>query len=308
MNKKAHNWLFQNIPKISLSILGYLFTPQCQDSLFNSNKNNFNTYLCVQITVDMNLFLEKPLIIFDIEATGASVSKDRIIDLVMLKVHPDQKEESRTWIIDPTIPIPLEVSEIHGYYDKDVAGKPTFKEVANEIIEFIGNADFAGYNSNRYDIPLLVEEFLRVGIILEMEGRQSIDVMRIFMKKEQRTLEAALMFYCKKELVNAHTAGADVAATYDVLKAQLDRYEDLENKASFLHEFSSDGDFVDYARRMYIKEDEIYFNFGKHRNRRVEDVLEMEPQYYSWIMNNDFPLDTKNKLKKIKLLFDNRKQ
>jgi len=254
----------------------------------------------------MNLSLEKPLIIFDIEATGASVSKDRIIDLVMLKVHPDQREETRTWIVDPTIPIPLEVSEIHGYYDKDVEGKPTFKDVANEVVEFIGNADFAGYNSNRYDIPLLVEELLRVDLVLDMEGRKSIDVMRIFMKKEQRTLEAALMFYCKKELINAHTAGADVAATYDVLKAQLDRYEDLENKSEFLHEFSKDGDFVDYARRMYVKDEEVYFNFGKHRNRRVEDVLDMEPQYYSWIMNNDFPLDTKNKLKRIKLSFDNR--
>jgi len=190
---------------------------------------------------------------------------------------------------------------IHGYYDEDVADKPTFDKVANEIIEFIGDADFAGYNSNRYDIPMLVEELLRVNIDLDMRNRKAIDVMRIFMKKEQRTLAAALMFYCKKELVNAHSAGADVAATYDVLKAQLDRYEDLENESEFLHEFSKDGEFLDYARRMYIKEAEVYFNFGKHRDRRVVDVLEYEPQYYSWIINNDFPLDTKNKLKQIKL-------
>jgi len=249
----------------------------------------------------MELNLVKPLIIFDIEATGASVSKDRIVELVMLKVSPDGSSVSKQWMINPTIPIPVEVSEIHGYYDADVADKPTFKEVANEIIEFIADADFAGYNSNRYDIPLLVEEFLRVDIDMDMRNRKSIDVMRIFMKKEQRTLEAALMFYCKKELVNAHTAGADVEATYDVLKAQLDRYEDLENDSEFLHEFSKDGEFYDYARRMYIKDNEVYFNFGKHRDRRVVDVLEFEPQYFSWIINNDFPLDTKNKLKQIKL-------
>jgi len=255
----------------------------------------------------MELKLVKPLIVFDIEATGPSVSKDRIVELVMLKVNTDSTDVSKQWVINPTIPIPAEVSLIHGYYDKDVADKPTFDKVANEIIEFIADADFAGYNSNRYDIPMLVEEFLRTGIDLDMRNRKSIDVMRIFMKKEQRTLEAALMFYCKKELINAHTAGADVAATYDVLKAQLDRYEDLENESEFLHEFSKDGDFLDYARRMYVKENEVYFNFGKHRDRRVVDVLEYEPQYYSWIINNDFPLDTKNKLKRIKLTMDNNK-
>lgn len=249
----------------------------------------------------MELNIVKPLIIFDIEASGASVSKDRIVELVMLKVNPDKTELSKKWVINPTIPIPAEVSEIHGYYDKDVADKPTFKEVANEIIEFIADADFAGYNSNRYDIPMLVEEFLRVGIDLDMRNRKAIDVMRIFMKKEQRTLSAALMFYCKKELINAHSADADVAATYDVLKAQLDRYEDLENESEFLHEFSKDGEFLDYARRMYVKDEEVYFNFGKHKDRRVVDVIEYEPQYYSWIMNNDFPLDTKNKLKRVKL-------
>jgi len=255
----------------------------------------------------MELNLVKPLIIFDIEATGPSVSKDRIVELVMLKVNTDNTESSKQWVINPTIPIPAEVSEIHGYYDEDVADKPTFDKVANEIIEFIGDADFAGYNSNRYDIPMLVEELLRVSIDLDMRNRKSIDVMRIFMKKEQRTLTAALMFYCKKELVNAHSAGADVTATYDVLKAQLDRYEDLENESEFLHEFSKDGEFLDYARRMYVKDEEVYFNFGKHRNRRVVDVLEYEPQYYSWIINNDFPLDTKNKLKHIKLTMNNNK-
>jgi len=254
----------------------------------------------------MELNLVKPLIVFDIEATGTSVSKDKIVELVMLKVNPDGTEVSKKWVINPTIPIPEEVSLIHGYYDKDVADKPTFKEVANEIIEFVADADFAGYNSNRFDIPMLVEELLRVNIDLDMRNRKSIDVMRIFMKKEQRTLTAALMFYCKKELINAHSAEADVDATYDVLKAQLDRYEDLENESEFLHEFSKDGEFLDYARRMYVKENEVYFNFGKHKDRRVVDVLEYEPQYYSWIMKNDFPLDTKNKLKQIKLtLTDN---
>jgi len=254
----------------------------------------------------MELNLVKPLIVFDIEATGTSVSKDKIVELVMLKVNPDGTEVSKKWVVNPTIPIPEEVSLIHGYYDKDVADKPTFKEVANEIIEFVADADFAGYNSNRFDIPMLVEELLRVNIDLDMRNRKSIDVMRIFMKKEQRTLTAALMFYCKKELINAHSAEADVDATYDVLKAQLDRYEDLENESEFLHEFSKDGEFLDYARRMYVKENEVYFNFGKHKDRRVVDVLEYEPQYYSWIMKNDFPLDTKNKLKQIKLtLTDN---
>jgi len=248
----------------------------------------------------MDLALKRPLIIFDIEATGLDPAKERIVDLSVIKINPDQSRETKTWIFNPTIPIPLEASLIHGFYDEDVADKKTFKEQAEEISAFIGDADLGGYNSNRFDVPLLVEEFMRAGVDFDIDSRNCIDVMRIFMKKEQRTLEAALKFYCNKELLNAHSSGADVAATLDVLLAQLDHYDDLENDSDFLHEFSKDGDFIDFARRMYWKEEEAYFNFGKHKGRRVLDVLEYEPQYYNWIMNADFPMDTKNKLKKIK--------
>jgi len=249
----------------------------------------------------MNLNLKKPLIIFDIEATGPRPAVDRIVEISMTKVSADNSTLSKTWLINPTIPIPNVVSEIHGYYDADVKDKPTFKQASQEIFDFIGDADLAGYNSNRFDIPMLVEEFLRCNIDLNAEARKCVDVMKIFMKKEQRTLSAALKFYCGKEMVNAHKGDVDVAATFDVLKAQLERYPDILNDVDFLHEYSKDGEFVDFARRIYIKEGEYYVNFGKHKDKKVYEVFEREPQYYNWIMNNDFALDTKNKLKKIKL-------
>ena len=255
----------------------------------------------------MKLNLTKPLIVFDIESTGPNPAKDRIIEISMQKFMPDGSEVSKTWLMNPTVSIPQESSEIHGYYDADVEGKPTFEDLADELIAFIDNADFAGYNSGRFDVPLLVEEFLRLDKDLALENRMHIDVMRIFMKKEQRTLQAALKFYCNEELENAHKADVDVAATSKVLFAQLERYNDLEGEVKFLHEFCKDGEFIDFARRMYWKDDEAYFNFGKHKGRRVFDVFYAEPSYYNWIVKADFPLDTKNKLKKLKLEYDNTK-
>jgi len=248
----------------------------------------------------MNIKLERPLIIFDLEATGISPATDRIVEISMLKIQPDGTQESKTLVINPTIPIPLQASEIHGIYDKDVADKPTFERAAPEILEFIGDSDLGGYNSARYDVPMLVEEFLRAGIPFNTDKRQHIDVMRIFMKKEQRTLEAALHFYCGKELVNAHSAQADVQATWDVLEAQLRRYEDLPEDVSSLNNFCLDGNFVDLARRMYFDEDGIeYFNFGKNKGRTVQEVLNKDPQYYDWIMKSDFPRETKYQLEEL---------
>ncbi len=249
----------------------------------------------------MNLKLSKDLIVFDIESTGLDIAKDRIIELSMLKIRPDGSRESKTWVVNPGIWIPLESSKIHGFFNDDVKDKPSFEDLAQEIFDFIGDADLAGYNSNRFDIPVLVEAFLRMDMDLNIDQRRCIDVMRIYMKKEPRNLEAALRYYCDKDLENAHSAEADVAATFDILDAQVNHYEDLENDADYLAEFSKDGDFVDFARRMYVQDGEYFFNFGKHKGRRVFDVLEIEPQYYDWIQKADFPLDTKNKLKKIKL-------
>ncbi len=248
------------------------------------------------------LQLKRPLAIFDLEATGINIAKDRIVEISILKVLPDGSEVSKTLRINPSIPIPPHVSEIHGIYDEDIKDAPTFAEVAKELDHFLKDCDFAGYNSNRYDIPLLNEEFLRVDMDLQIEQRKSIDVFRIFQKKESRDLKAAYKFYCDKQLENAHSAEADVKATYEVLMAQLGRYEDLQNDVKFLDEYTTDTSFVDFGRRL-IRDEKgvIKINFGKHKGRPVEEVLTKHPQYYDWIMRNDFLLDTKKKLTAIRL-------
>ncbi len=250
----------------------------------------------------MQLNLTKPLVFFDLETTGINVSKDRIVEISVLKVMPDGTEHKKTWLINPTIPIPEKVSKIHGIYDKDVKDKPTFKDLANEILEFFGDADLVGYNSNKFDIPLLVEEFLRAECDFDVKNRRFIDGQVIFFKKEPRTLSAAYEFYCGKKLENAHSAEADVFATYEILKAQIERYDDLKNDVSQLSKFSSQTKNADFAGMIIFNEDGIEtFNFGKHKGKTVREVLEKEPGYYSWIMGADFPLYTKKILTPIYL-------
>ena len=250
----------------------------------------------------MQLNLNKPICFFDLETTGINISKDRIVEISILKIHPDGKEESLTKLVNPTIPIPPEVTEVHGISDKDVADAPTFKTIAKEVNQFIKNADLGGFNSNRFDIPLLAEEMLRAEVDFDMKNRVAIDVQTIFHKMEQRTLSAAYKFYCDKNLDDAHSAEADTKATYEVLKAQLAKYEDLENDTKFLAEFSSRKKMADFAGFLvFNKKGEECFSFGKHKGKRVVDVLEQEPGYFGWLLNADFPLYTKKVLMSIKL-------
>lgn len=256
----------------------------------------------------MQLNLHKPICFFDLETTGINISKDRIVEISILKVYPDGMEENYTQLVNPTIPIPAETTAVHGISDEDVADKPTFKEVSKEVWTMIKDSDLGGFNSNRFDIPLLAEEMLRSEIDFDMKSRKSIDVQTIFHKMEQRTLSAAYKFYCDKSLENAHSAEADTKATYEVLKAQLDRYEDLENDTAFLAEFSSRKKFADFAGFLiYNKEGFECFSFGKHKGKLVTDVLDKEPGYFGWLLNADFPLYTKKVLTAIKLRAFNNK-
>lgn len=251
----------------------------------------------------MKLQLKRPIAFFDIEATGINLAKDRIVEISILKISTNGKETWKTIRINPTIPIPPHVSEIHGIYDEDVKDAPTFPEIAKDLHNFLKDADIAGYNSNRFDVPLLTEEFLRVNIHFKTDTRRFIDVFRIFQKKERRDLTSAYKFYCDKNLENAHTAAADVQATYEVLLGQLDKYGDLENDVQFLNDFSKDDTaFVDSGRRL-VRNDKgvVCFNFGKHKGKPVEEVFRREPQYYDWMMKSDFLLDTKQKLTAIRL-------
>lgn len=250
----------------------------------------------------MKLNLRRPIVFFDLETTGVNVSTDRIVEISIMKLHPDGKKEIKTRRINPGIPIPKECTEIHGISDKDVKDEPTFKALAKSLAQFIGNSDLAGFNSNKFDIPLLVEEFLRAGIDFDMSNRKCVDVQTIFHKMEKRTLGAAYQFYCKKELENAHSAEADTVATHEILEAQLDRYEDLENDIDFLSEFSTQKKTCDLMGRIVYNEEGIeVFNFGKHKGLPVEQILQKEPSYYSWMMDGDFPLYTKKVLTVIKL-------
>lgn len=250
----------------------------------------------------MTLILHKPLCFFDLETTGTDIAKDRIVEISILKVFPNQNKESHTWRVNPGVPIPAEVTAIHGISDEDVANEPTFDKLAPIVFNFIKDADLAGYNSNRFDVPLLAEEMLRAGVDFDLKNTQKIDVQTIFHKKEKRTLEAAYKFYCDKNLEDAHSATADTNATYEVLLSQLDHYEDLENNTKWLAEYSSHKKTVDFAGMVvYNKKDEEVFGFGKHKGKKVEDILDQEPGYYNWIQNANFPLYTKKVLTAIKL-------
>jgi len=252
------------------------------------------------------LKLDRPLAFFDLETTGINISTDRIVELSILKVMPDGQQHTLTMRINPGIPISPESTAIHGISNEDVKDAPMFKAIADQLIEFLQNCDLAGYNSNKFDVPMLTEEFLRVDKGFD-ENRRFIDVMRIFTLMEKRTLEAAYKFFCDKELVGAHGAEADVKATYEVLLGQLDKYKDqLKNDVQFLHEFSKDGDFVDFGRRMIMKDGKEYFNFGKYNGQSCADVYKREPQYFDWIFKSDFPLHTKLKLKMIAFKIKNQ--
>lgn len=251
----------------------------------------------------MKLNLRNPLVFFDLETTGTNISSDRIVEICYLKVYPNGNEEAKTMRINPGMHIPEASTAIHGIHDEDVADCPTFKEVAKDIAKDLEGADIAGFNSNRFDVPVLVEEFLRAGIDIDLTRRKFIDVQVIFHKMEQRTLSAAYKFYCGKNLEDAHTAEADTRATYEVLKAQLDRYPDvLTNDINFLSEYSSFSRNVDFAGRIVYDEQNVeVFNFGKYKGQPVAEILQRDPGYYGWMLNGDFTLNTKNVLTKIRL-------
>ena len=250
----------------------------------------------------MKLNLKRPIVFFDLETTGVDTSKDRIVEISMIKIMPDGEEISKTRKLNPTIPIPPEATAVHGITDEDVKNEPTFQQVAKSLAQFIQGCDFGGFNSNRFDLPLLVEEFLRAGVDVDLKRRKFIDVQNIFHKKEQRTLVAAYKFYCDKDLTDAHSAAADTMATYEVLCAQLDRYEDLENNIDFLAEYSARDKAADYAGRiLYNDEGKEIFGFGKYKGKTVEEVFRIEPSYYAWMMNGDFPLYTKKVITEIRM-------
>ena len=263
----------------------------------------------------MNIKLNKPIIFLDLEATGLNIGSDRIVEICLLKLNVDNTTETKTQRINPEMPIPDVVSQIHGIYDKDILDCQTFKEAAPELLRFIGNADFAGYNSNKYDIPLLAEEFLRAELDFDLEGRKLVDVQNIFHFMEPRNLSAAYKFYCNKPLVNAHSAEADVIATFEIFKAQIQRYEGVEvedakgkktipivNDIPKLSELTSKSKNADLAGRIVFNENGVeVFAFGKHKDKAVVEVFKKEPSYYTWMMQGDFPLYTKKILTQIRL-------
>ncbi|WP_256010116.1 3'-5' exonuclease [Desertivirga xinjiangensis] len=269
----------------------------------------------------MKLNLKRPLAFFDLEATGINLGADRIVEIAILKVLPDGSQEMKVSRINPEIPIPYEISLIHGIFDEDLKDAPTFKDVAQEFADFLNDCDLAGYNSNKFDIPMLMEEFLRAGVEFELENRHFVDVQNIFHQMEQRTLKAAYKFYCGKNIENAHSAEADIRATYEVLLAQLDKYKDTEwedkkgnksvpvkNDVEALHSFTNLSRPVDFAGRIVFNEHGIeVFNFGKHKGKCVEEVFTAEPSYYAWMQQGEFPLYTKKCLEKIWVRWNGKK-
>lgn len=250
----------------------------------------------------MELKLKNPIIFLDLETTGIDVSRDRIVEISLVKVLPAGGREVKTRRVNPEMPIPAEASAVHGIFDDDVKDEPPFRALAKSLAVWMEGCDLGGYNSNRFDIPILVEEFLRAGVDVDFKKRKTVDVQNIFHQKEKRTLEAAYKFYCDKDLENAHSAEADVVATWEVLEAQLDRYPDLENDIAWLSEFSTRDTCVDYAGRVVLDEKGVeVFSFGKHKGRSVADVFQREPSYYSWMMDGDFPAYTKKVITEIRL-------
>jgi len=247
----------------------------------------------------VTLQLVKPLAIIDLETTGINLSTDRIIEIAIVKIFPDGKKLVKRKLINPELPIPPTSTEIHGITDEMVKDAPTFRQAANEIRQFIDNADLAGYNSNRFDIPMLAEEFLRVALDFDFKNRKLLDVQKIFHTMEQRTLAAAYKFYCNETLVDAHSAEADAQATWNVLQSQVERYPQLGLTVESILKCIGEENTVDFARRMVMEKGVEVFNFGKHKGRSVTEVLKAEPQYYDWMMKGDFPLHTKLKLTEV---------
>ncbi len=250
----------------------------------------------------MELKLKRPILFFDLETTGVDVSKDRIVEVSMIKVMPNGEEVTKTRKINPQMPIPAEATAIHGISDEDVKDEPTFAQIARSLEQFVDGCDFAGFNSNRFDVPLLVEEFLRAGVDIDLKRRRFVDVQNIFHKLEQRTLVAAYKFYCQKDLTDAHSAEADTRATYEVLKAQIDKYSELENDVDALAEFSTRASTADFAGFVIYDEAGVEtFGFGKYKGQSVEKVFATDQGYYSWMMNGSFPLYTKKVISEIRL-------
>lgn len=257
-------------------------------------------FLVVQKKI-MELNLTRPIVFFDLETTGINIATDKIVEISILKVFPNGNKESKTWLVNPEIEIPQAAIDVHGITNEKVVTEPTFKELASKVNEMIADADLAGFNSNRFDIPLLAEELMRVGIDFDMNHRKAIDVQVIFHKKEQRTLSAGYQFYCGKVLEGAHGAEADTNATYEILLAQLDKYDDIENSVDALSDFSTHGVRADFAGFILMnEEDQEIFSFGKYKGRTVEEVFNENPGYHNWIQNADFPLYTKKVLREIK--------
>lgn len=250
----------------------------------------------------MNLKLYKPLCVFDLETTGTNVGKDRIVEICILKVNPDASRESKTWKVNPEMPIPKESSAIHGIYDEDVVNAPTFKDIASKILEMISGSDLGGFNSNRFDVPLLAEELLRAGLDFDLSKFKLVDAQTIYHKMEPRNLSAAYNFYCQKTLENAHSAEADVLATFEVLDAQVGHYEDLPKEVAGLSEFSFHSKFADLAGMIHFNDkDQEIFAFGKYKGQVVKDVFQKDIGYYGWLQSADFPLYTKKIFTKIQL-------
>ena len=249
----------------------------------------------------MNLDLKKPIVFFDLETTGINIANDKIVEISILKVFPNGNKESKTWLVNPEMEIPQGSIDVHGITNEKVVTEPTFKELASKVNEMIAGCDLAGFNSNRFDIPLLAEELMRAGIDFDMKNRKAIDVQVIFHKKEQRTLSAGYQFYCEKELEGAHGAEADTNATYEILLAQLTKYKDIGNTVDALSEYSTHGKRADFAGFILMnEEDQEIFSFGKYKGRTVVEVLKENPGYHNWIQNADFPLYTKKVLREIK--------
>ncbi|MDE6383297.1 MAG: 3'-5' exonuclease [Paramuribaculum sp.] len=250
----------------------------------------------------MKLNLTRPIVFFDLETTGTNITSDRIVEISILKIWPDGTELERTRRVNPGMPIPAEATAVHHITDEDVAGEPSFSQIAKSLAQIFTDCDIAGFNSNRFDVPLLIEEFHRAGIALNLSGIRFVDVQTIFHKKEQRTLTAAYRFYCDKDLEDAHSASADTRATYEVLMAQLDRYPDLSNDIAELSEYSSHTRNVDFAGRLIYDDKGVeIINFGKYKGRVAEEVLRKDPGYYSWIMQGDFARNTKDAFTRINL-------
>ena len=245
----------------------------------------------------MRIQLRKPIVFFDLETTGINIATDRIVEISIIKVHPNGNEQKKTYRINPEMPIPPQSTAVHGISDADVANCPTFKQIAKEMVEIFKDSDIAGYNSNKFDVPLLAEEFIRAGVDFDLKKRHFVDVMSIFMKKEPRNLSAAYKFYCNADLENAHSANADTEATYEVFKAQVDRYSDIGNDIAEISKFSSYGSNADcMGRFVYDADNNVVVNFGKYKGQLLTEVFKKDPAYYDWMMKGDFPLYTKKVL------------